>query len=624
MLVGFRRMGDEITYQVVPKDVFLNLRYRRIVLELGYSSEEYAKELWILCSRDILFWINTFIYTYNPRLQRSSRIVPFLTYPYQDLLIKEIQYCIEHGYDLMVEKSRDMGVSWIVLMVLLWYWQFRRHQAARLVSRVEDLVDKTEDPDSLFWKIDFAIKHQPIWLRPRSVHRTHLHLKNDETESTIDGYSTTGDVARGGRCGVLFLDEFAAVQEGDRVLSSTRDVSNCRIFVSTHCGTGTAFYRLSFTKIRKWRVHWSDHPEKRKGLYRYERGQVRLLDDYRGPVRSVDGRTYLFPDSYPFRKDGRLRSPWYDEQCDRAAHPMEIAQELDIDPFTSDYQFFEPSVITEIESRDVCPPVVCGMLEYDQQTLVPIRFVENPNGPLRLWFNPDGPNGSVPQEGRYVIGCDISAGTGASNSAASVGNALTKEKIAEFVSPDIKPEAFGEFCIALARWFHNAFLIWDGAGHGRVFGDTVIRRYRNVYYRRREESISKTVSMIPGVFLTPKEKLSILGAYRKALKDGTFIQRSHEANQECLQYVFTTANTVEHSASRYSIDPSGARDNHGDRVIADALLLKGFDTECPSRKEDTEQERLCTFAWRRKLWEQNRKKQFWFDSPLDNSVLRCL
>jgi len=45
-----------------------------------------------------------------------------------------------------------------------------------LVSRVEDLVDKTDDPKSLFWKIDFIHKHLPKWLMP-DFERQKMHLK---------------------------------------------------------------------------------------------------------------------------------------------------------------------------------------------------------------------------------------------------------------------------------------------------------------------------------------------------------------------------------------------------------------------------------------------------------------
>ena len=44
--------------------------------------------------------------------------------------------------------------------------------------------------------------------------------------------------------------------------------------------------------------------------------------------------------------------------------------------------------------------------------------------------------------------------------------------------------------------------------------------------------------------------------------------------RECREYVFSQTGGLVHARSRSAIDPSGAKDNHGDRVIADALCAK--------------------------------------------------
>ena len=46
---------------------------------------------------------------------------------------------------------------------------------------------------------------------------------------------------------------------------------------------------------------------------------------------------------------GKVRSPWYDAECKRCAHPQEVAQEHDIDFSGSDYQFFDTKMLDEIE-----------------------------------------------------------------------------------------------------------------------------------------------------------------------------------------------------------------------------------------------------------------------------------
>jgi hypothetical protein len=182
------------------------------------------------------------------------------------------------------------------------------------------------------------------------------------------------------------------------------------------------------------------------------------------------------------------------------------------------------------------------------------------------------------------VGVDISAGTGASNTTAAFGNIETGEKVAEYASPNIKPEAFSKLLIAMCKYFNDAFMVPDGGGPGRITCDELIRLgYRNLYYRRNEEGLSKKVSDKPGVFLNPKEKAAVFGIYRRKLKDRTFIQRSSLANQECLQYIFTTGNKIEHSSALNSIDPSGAGESHGDRVVADVLLAKCYEFLGPKK-----------------------------------------
>ena len=80
--------------------------------------------------------------------------------------------------------------------------------------------------------------------------------------------------------------------------------------------------------------------------------------------------------------------------------------------------------------------------------------------------------------------------------------------------------------------------------------------------------------MIPGWFSTKEEKISLLGQYRKMLGEGTFVNRSREAVRECREYVFSQAGGAGSCTFKEQVDPSGARDNHGDRVIAGALAAK--------------------------------------------------
>ncbi len=587
-------------YDLVPKDFAANLKFRREMIQMGCCDPKAAEELWIMCSRDPLFYINTFVFTYDPRRQPSA--LPFITYDYQDEAILSIEDALG-DHDLFIEKSRDMGASWLCIFGFEYRFHFRPLQSFLCVSRKEDLVDKTEDPDCLFWKMDFIHKNQPGWLRP-NVNRTKLHIYNIDNGSTIDGSSTTGDVGRGGRRTAILLDEFASVDDGHAVLRATRDTTTCRLFNSTPKGTGNAFYDMKQTDVEKLRMHWSKHPIKSAGLYISENGQLNIMDT-----------RFAFPADYEFILDGKLRSPWYDAECKRAAHTMEIAQELDIDYLGSDYQFFDSLVLDRIQKEQVKEPYLVGDLDFDVTTFTPHGFLEREKGPLLLWAYVDA-RGHLPEDRNYVLGVDVAAGTGASNSCISITDCKTKEKIGEYAVNKYKPHELAKVAVAMARWLKGASgtarLIWEANGPGREFGDTVIELgYRNIYYRVNERSLSKKQSDTPGWFSTKEGKLALLGDYRKSLASNEFINRSYQAIREAREYVFTAAGSVEHAKSINTIDPTGARENHGDRVIADALCWRGMKEFHTATSTEPEIPDHCIYARRMAADKRKREKLYW-------------
>jgi len=605
-------------YSLVPKDLDANLRFRKLLLAEAQRDPLAAAQLRSMCAEDPLFYVNAFCWTYDPRIKVSR--TPFLTYEFQDEAMLAVANCIETGQDAAVYKSRDMGASWLCLVVFEHRWHFMSDQSFLLISRNEDYVDKRGNPKSLFWKIDFLHENQPNWLLPRDrwlgwkdPGRKMLHLRNADTRSVIDGESTTGDAGRGDRRTAMLVDEHAAFElnDGFRVLRATRDTTRCRIFNSTPQGSNTAFYEVVHkTAAVKIRLHWSRHPEKNKGLYTTDEklGKVVLLDSWTGEVRisriGQKPRSAQYPDNYPFeieRDSPKVRSPWYDNECARCVSPQEVAQELDIDFLGSDYPFFDPRFIEMLKKRYARAPMLIGDLEYDRETLEPKRFVENPRGAISLWITL-GRDDAPPKDVRYVLGADVSAGTGASNSVATVADRATGEKVAVLRTPNLRPHPFAELTIALGKFFNKAFMVWDASGPtGQTFTKCVVAAaYGDIYYRRNEKKVSRAISDEPGYFMNPAARAALLEDYRAALADHKFINRSEQGLLECLQFIRRPDGGVEHSASANAQDPSGARSAHGDEVMADALCCLGVSERQVAAKAEQPKEPVGSLAWRRK------------------------
>jgi len=554
-----------------------NLAWRKRVIADAKADPEYAADICRMCAQDVLFFINGFVWICEPR-SKDLQEIPFLTYPFQDPAILELDECIGNE-DLLWEKSRCLGASWMGMTVFHRRWLFFRLQKFLIASSKEDLVDKRDDPDSLFGKIDFINARLPNFMRPNldlRTDRTHMRLFNPQTKSAIFGAATTGGLARGGRKLAVWIDEYGnyAINQGWEANAALVTVSHSVIFNSTHHGTAGAFYAKSQSKIRKRRMHWTEHPEQAAGLYTYVDGELRILD-----------KGYEFPPDYEFiptdphgeAVNGKPRSPYYDAKCAFLILPVLIAQELDINPEGSAEQWFPQSLVSRCKLK--CrPPDSVGEMDYDVDTGEPEGYVPQEKGRLWLWLalaqreHDESGMAKPPVGGTYILAADIAAGTGASNSAVVVWDKKTGTKVAEYANPFIDPTLFAGYCYSLYCLFGKPLTVWDATGGlGKLFGKAFLDLgATNVFCRQKETSLGKKQTDEPGFVFAPNVKAMVFGRYRNALAREKMTNLSERALDECRHFVYA-GNTVEHSGSLSTVDETGARHNHGDLATADVL-----------------------------------------------------
>jgi len=547
-----------------------------------------ANDIWKMCARDILFFTAGFVWTYDPRHTDTTPYRPFIPYPYQEEAIMETYLSVyREKCDALMEKTRDVGATWMPMIVFAHGFIFVDGADFLAGSRKEEYVDKTGDKKTLFWKLDFILENLPDYLRP-PYRRAKLILENQLNGATITGESANPDFGRGDRKTAVMLDEHASCEHGAAVMAATDDTTPCRILVSTPKGTGNEFYRIRKNPHQKViTIHWSQHPEKNPGLYKVVRDKktgapsVEILDK-EWHAKNPDYAFVMEPGGW-----NGLRSPWYDSECRRRSR-IRVAQELDIDYMASAGQFADPAVIDRLIQDKCLPPLHIGELAYDTEEFKPVAFRDNRHGRLKIWgLLEDG----KPEKAEYVIGGDVAAGTGASNSVWTVANKGSRCVVAEFVSPRVKPTKFAEVGVALSRWFHNAYLIWEANNHGRTVGDRVMELgYQNIYYRRKEDSFSKNETDVPGFWTTEESKVALVAEYLRAIEVEEFTHRCEESLEEVLEYVLEDGKIV-HSGTKNTEDSSGAKGNHGDRVISSALTWHGMgvdkvDNEAVTSPED--------------------------------------
>ena len=230
-----------------------------------------------MCKKDPVFFVNNFGWTFDPRPEHEPHYLPMILYPYQEDLIKRVINNIRTGKDLYVDKSRDMGVSWIVVVyAVLYLWLFEEGFSATLGSRKEALVDN-RTKDSLFGMIDFALENLPPYLLPNRFnfkkHRMHLKFINPENYNLIAGESMNANFSRGSRKKVVIFDEFAFWEYAREAWESAGDTTPCRIAVTTPNGYNYAALLRDSHQVDVCSLHWTLHPLKDKEWYEHQKSR---------------------------------------------------------------------------------------------------------------------------------------------------------------------------------------------------------------------------------------------------------------------------------------------------------------------------------------------------------------
>lgn len=224
---------------------------------------------------DPVFFCRRFMMTFDPRPEAYPHKLDFDPYGFQEDLILDLVKAIRESNDEFIEKSRDMGVSWIILVVLLWFWLYETGFQALIGSYIEDFVDNGE-LDSLFGKIVFLIENcKDPKLLPRGFNldrdKTYMSLTNPENGNAILGKAPTKKFGRSGRYTVVLFDELGFWAHARQSWTAAGDSARCRIAVTTPPDEPSFAKQLrEGGKIHVTTLHWRLHPEKDDAWYEYE------------------------------------------------------------------------------------------------------------------------------------------------------------------------------------------------------------------------------------------------------------------------------------------------------------------------------------------------------------------
>lgn len=205
--------------------------------------------------------------TYDPRNAGTGKpiLMPFILFPRQRENIQWLWDRFKAQQDGIEVKSRDCGASWIFMAFCICLCRLFDNVSCGIGSRKEDLVDRSGDPDCLFWKGRQFIKFLPKELRGEwDIKRNNAHMRTwfNDTGSSITG-EAGDDIGRGGRKTIYGVDEFAFVERPKNVDAALTANTNCRIEISTVNGLGNIFAeRARGGQINRFDYDYHDDPRK--------------------------------------------------------------------------------------------------------------------------------------------------------------------------------------------------------------------------------------------------------------------------------------------------------------------------------------------------------------------------
>jgi hypothetical protein len=566
---------DPYSGLMVPKSLQSNVTWRKKVLKQASSSASLRRSLKLAFAKSPIYWLNLVGWTFLQKkvndegregaVLGDASNVPFITWKIQDESLQQIISAIETGNDVVIDKARDMGATWLVIAAFQWYFQFRSNTTFLELSRKESLVDRQGDMDSLFEKHRYLLRMQPEWLRPKTIIDKKLHLGNGDNGSTIEGESTNKNAGQASRKTAIFLDEFARVAEGEEIDLATADTSACRIFNSTPSGPNTQFTRIlkavraGTREAKIITLPFERHPQKGKDAY----------------VTEEEGKAIW-------------TSPWREIQKLRRSK-ANVAQNIDRKHGRAGDSFFDSDEVEKHRRDFERAPLDLGNIAFDVDVPQDVKFsyirkmdarvvVWVPNGgrkPWRLWVPLIG--GRPNQLTRYIFGVDISAGSGASNSVITVLDHSTGMIVAKFWDAFTSPEELAEIVSFAGIWFggtKSPLVVFEKNGPGIIFGKKLLTLgYPTIYYQKVDGLKVEQATRRWGWASSPARKEMLLGMYREALKLGSLINPCKEALDEALDYVYDDHGRIE--PGTVGSEEGGGGALHGDHVIADALVLLG-------------------------------------------------
>lgn len=201
-----------------------------------------------------------FVRNYMKIISLDKGLVNFDLWPYQEKMFEHFE---KNRFNIVLA-PRQAGKSISVVGYLLWYALFHQEKFIAI------LANKGATSREMLSRVTLALENIPFFLQPgcKALNKGSIEFDGNVT---IFAAATSSSSIRGKSVSLLYLDEFAFVENAATFYTSTYPVvtsgkSTKVIITSTPKGIGNMFHRLwegavqGVNEYKPFKVHWYDVP----------------------------------------------------------------------------------------------------------------------------------------------------------------------------------------------------------------------------------------------------------------------------------------------------------------------------------------------------------------------------
>lgn len=231
-----------------------NALVKRDGVNQNFTQEQVSE--YVKCMKDPIYFAEKYIKV----ISLDAGLVAFKPYEYQERMFEHFN---ENRFSIVLA-CRQSGKSISTVIYILWYAIFHPEKTIAI------LANKGATAREMLSRVTLALENLPFFLQPgcKALNKGNITFANN---TKIVAAATSGSSIRGLSVNLLFLDEFAFVENAAQFYTSTYPVVSAGketkvIITSTANGVGNIFHRLyegavqGTNEFKSFRVDWWNVP----------------------------------------------------------------------------------------------------------------------------------------------------------------------------------------------------------------------------------------------------------------------------------------------------------------------------------------------------------------------------